>query len=350
MSDKIFLLIHSKNGASYALNAKNWQSIGYSLEFYKPQNFKSLLTRECLRIFLFLGGKFKLRFFKSPLEIEQYLEEITTGKIKNPISTNSSVLISPTRNKIIINDHNKYFRKIAFGDSYEKVKNEGVIYKLLINKSNKFKVSDFLEMRDIDGEYYSFKMITPSEKDVKCKRKWDLVDILIEFFKSSKIQNETIEAYFLKLQNNFDLSDYEQETKFINKIIGPHGQKVVPLGLVHRDFKPWNIKNSNPIIIYDFEETIKNGLPLEDLMNYYIDPIIRYKKTSHVADAILSEDKINHYHLYLNRLNIDVNVMVLLFLYLFNRMLFWKDLKNLPVEKRFKGLFHELMNRNISYL
>jgi len=350
MSDKIFLLIHSVNGASYVLNAKNWKSISYSLEFYKPQNFKSVFIRECLRIFLFLGGKLKLRIFKSPTEIEQYLEENTAENFENLISTNSSVLVSPTRNKIIINEHNVCFRKIAFGESYEKVKKERGIYKLLVNKSNKFKVSDFLEIRDIDGKYYSFKMIAPSEKDVKFKRKWDLVDILIEFFKSSKVQNETIEAYFLKLQNNFDLSDYEQEINFINKIIGPHGQKVVPLGLVHRDFKPWNIKNSNPIIIYDFEETIKNGLPLEDLMNYYIDPIIRYKKTSLVADAILSEDKIKQYHLYLNRLNVDINVMVLLFLYLFNRMLFWKGLKNLPVEKKFKGLFHELMNRNISHL
>ena len=46
--------------------------------------------------------------------------------------------------------------------------------------------------------------------------------------------------------------------------------------MVHGDFKPEYNKFKKPLI-YDFEETIVNGLPLFDLFNYYISPTIEHE-------------------------------------------------------------------------
>ena len=119
----------------------------------------------------------------------------------------------------------------------------------------------------------------------------------------------------------------------------------IPLGLVHRDFKLWNVLNYEKPLIFDFEETIMYGPPMEDLFNYLIDPIIMNKTQKDVSNFIFNKQNISLYKLYLRELNLKVDFDLFLKIYLFNKILFLKsDYKHRTLNRyiAFKSYKHNL--------
>ena len=95
--------------------------------------------------------------------------------------------------------------------------------------------------------------------------------------------------------------------------------------MVHRDFKPWNIRNQEKTLIFDFEETILNGPPLEDIFNFFIDPKIRYKTPKQVYDLTGSIEK-EIFELYLRELGVKINFRFFITdLYVLERIVFWSN-------------------------
>ena len=99
-----------------------------------------------------------------------------------------------------------------------------------------------------------------------------------------------VDEYISTLINKFsEISSCKAKKieDLINKIHSNNNKTKIPLGLVHRDFKPWNTQQQEKLLIYDFEEAVLSGPPLEDLLNYYIDPKIKYVSPSKLSNIIL---------------------------------------------------------------
>ena len=129
------------------------------------------------------------------------------------------------------------------------------------------------------------------------------------------------------------------------KIQKEYAAETLPLGLVHRDFKPWNILLRDSVLIFDFEEAIIAGPPLEDILNYYIDPVIRYQSAIQVYDFIYSKEKLTEYTTYLKLLNVNVSFEVLLVTYILERIIFWTKEDELDTASRYKDLLSHLLTK-----
>jgi len=347
---KNYFILESSNNATYIINAKNRESINFSLQFYKARNIKQKLMKSSLKLYLIFLKNFcnslSLNILKSQKEIEEYLNKINQKNINFNLDKNFSILISPTRDKVIVHHHNRYFQKFAFGKSYKNVRNEAMIYKLFTKPLQNFEISDIYELNEIKNQYCSFKL---SNKLLKDSKKVNLTLALIEFFDISKNQELLFVVYIEELKEKLEKLNLFNSNilKLINYLKIDCSSKKIKLGLVHRDFKPWNIIiDNNRLLIYDFEETITAGLPLEDLFNFYIDPIIRYKDMKYIEKIIYSKQNINQYQYYLKRLEINTAFEPLLYAYLLERIIFWSESDDLHTTQCYKKLIKYLFKRN----
>lgn len=326
--EHIFFILEGRNGATYIINAKNKKNINQSLLFYKARSTKQKIFKNAFLLFLISFSALRFskftNIFKSTLEIDEYLGKLTSVTI--PFSNNSSILISSTRDKIIVNN-NHYFLKLAFSSSFYNVKKELAVYKKLSGEKKHFLISSVSSPR-IEDEVCSFEMHTPSrpKKSQKVTVTPDLlIEPLVEFFLHSDSNQINVVNYADNLFNKLSKLTFIKSGP-INKIqkkLQSVTKRTCPLGLVHGDFKPWNILPETPIVFFDFEEAVFEGLPLEDLLNYVIDPDIRYKSCEMMALIIFQEKNISSYRKYLNLLKININFKVFLYIYLLSRVEFW---------------------------
>ena len=154
---------------------------------------------------------------------------------------------------------------------------------------------------------------------MKEKIKKNLKNIWKNRYLKSTISRESIEKIFNQL---------EATKKYVK----------ITVGLVHRDFKPWNISDEQGLLIYDFEEAVTDGLPLEDLLNYHIDPIVRYLSPIKVAERIFKEIHVNEYQRYLEELKISVDFQILLYCYLIERIIFWMEASDQKTSEQYNDL------------
>jgi hypothetical protein len=332
MKNKIFYILQGNNGATYFLNTKNWKSISDSLKFYKSRSLKQNILKASLQIYLYILGSFIQKVNLAPLktrdEITDHLKNMIGEDITFDLDDNCSALTSPTKDKIIIHHHDKYFQKFAFGSSYQKAQNEADIYKLLLDRSLEYFYVSKIYNISKEEYFFSFKMkIKTTNKKKPTIKNPDIESALVELFYSSPLNNScTLLEYLLELQARH--TALETNIDAIHQIIQllkqqPRKQRI-PLGLVHRDFKPWNISyDNNRLLIYDFEEAVIDGPPLEDLFNYYIDPEIRYKTSEDIALMILKPSMIKLYNHYLEKMKLDIDFKTLLYTYLIERAIFW---------------------------
>ena len=347
MSTRLFYILKGNNGATYILNTSSWKNIGASLKFYRARTLKAHILKQGLHWYLLFKWILFKRKLKSAIEINQYLQKVSVTKTNFNINEYCSVLISPTYDKVIVNHHHEYFQKFAFEKSYHNVKKEATIY-ALITKSNKyFQTSNYYDVEDKKDQLISFKLsnthvLTSTEKTTTD----GLTLALVEFFKATASGKCTIKTYIEHLQSELQqLQEIQTETQeqVLNVIKKNYGELEFPLGLVHRDFKPWNVINYSKPLIFDFEEAITDGPPLEDLLNYYIDPIIRYKTTEEVIKLALNETQILNYKNYLQELNIEIEFKVFLHFYLIERMLFWKNTNEVETAMSYRKLSNHLI-------
>lgn len=324
---KTFTIITGNNGATYIFNIKNWKSIGNSLQFYKARTLKGKIAKQGLACYLFLKGTFLTSKLKSAFEINAYLQNCSGSNSDFSIDKNCSILISPTTDKVIVHHHDAYFQKFAFGKSYSNVKKETAIYALFPTEKKHFQTSIFFDLDDKMEEIISFKLSNNQISTLKGGQSSENIEAaLLEFFKITSNQKCSIKTRIDSIQKNllqFDFLQSETQKQLLKSIKTNYGSLEFPLGLVHCDFKPWNVLNYSKPLLFDFEEAIINGFPLEDLLNYYIDPIIRYKTTKEVVAIALDNHHLQSYNHYLKELKIEIEFRIFLYLYLIDRMLFW---------------------------
>jgi hypothetical protein len=342
----IFFILKGNNNSTYILNSASWILLTDSLKFFRTRKFKSKFLKLGLKLLLFINGKLWVTNLKNKTEIEDYIKSVVKSNIAFEINNNCSILISPTRDKVIVNHHENYFQKFAFGSSFHKAKNEVFIYSHFKPPYKYFKVSKQYDILEFSGKYCTFKL--SNEKDFEINNSaLNLVSILIEFYKVSSIKNVSVLFYFndlLKKLKSLEFDQMENQVKIIETLKLKFENMTFPLGLVHRDFKPWNILNYDKPLIYDFEETIIDGPPLEDLFNYFIDPDIKYIKTKEVAKIILDSKKIKSYIYYLDKLNISIHYKCFLHIYLINRIIFWRCEGQIETSEKYLELSNYLIH------
>ena len=276
-----FYIYEGKNGGVYVLNIYNWSTLTLSLNFYKAINLRSRFLKFLFKVIIFIATKFKLIKLKTFDEVKVYINSCTPNNLEIDFNKSSSILISPTKDKVIVNN-NFFFQKYYFGKSFQKGNNDLNTYNLLKNIFLNFQISKCYDSKIHNNEIISFKLsnqhIDYTYGNLKTEK---LVLILTEFFnisvqkKSSvKTLSENYKEALIKLSSKF----YEKQFALLDQLSSKYGFLEISLGMVHGDFKPWNITNLKKPLIYDFEETIVNGLPLFDLFNYYISPTIEHEE------------------------------------------------------------------------
>ena len=339
MNSNMFYILNGNNGATYILNLSTADSIKLSLNFYKARSLKQKVMKNTLKVYLYglrlLSSVMTVSTLKTKEEIAIYLEKETSQTIDFGVDANSSLLISPTRDKVIVHHHGASFHKFAFGKSYNNVKNEAKIYKLLDKPLEHFKVSTFYDLEDnAQKTFCSFKL---GYAKVSSSHNVDLTAALIEMFSVTKQEGYSWGAHLERLKEE------SQESSFIHEAIDrAFGQLetitddvVIPLGLVHRDFKPWNINDEDGLLIYDFEEAVVDGPPLEDLFNFHIDPVINYISSEEVIALVLKKSHTKEYTRYLEKLNIDLDFRLFLYSYIIEKIVFYTTIKAYEVRDKY---------------
>lgn len=349
MKDTIFFILNGNNGATYIFNAKSWATLNHSLKFYKARTTKAKFLKFGLQVLLFVKGKLGVQELKTSTTVETYIQTIVKNKVGFHIDTACSILISPTQDKVIVNHHNSYFEKFAFGKSYTKVKIEANIYSLLNKSLENFQVSTYYDAHDIKDEMISFKLSNNHISTIKAAQTAEnLVPALLEFFKTSKQSKVSIKQYVSSLQSELQqLQNVQTEglLLILENIKTKLGELEFPLGLVHRDFKPWNVLNYSKPLIFDFEEALTDGPPLEDLLNYYIDPAIRYNTKKEVVSIVLNDTHLTTYKAYLKGLNIEIEFKAFLHFYLIERFVFWNKTNNMELSNKYLNLSTYLIEK-----
>lgn len=342
MDKKIFFILEGNNGATYIFNAKNLNTVTYSLRFYKARTFKQKVMKNALKLCLntlgTIGKVFSLNTLKNKKAIAKYLKALTEQTIDFELDENTSILISPSRDKIIVHHHDNYFHKFAFGNSYKNVKHEASIYALLDRPLEHFRVSKFYDYLDSNHTFCSFKL---SSQRKRVDSDINLTSALVELFNISKQDKYLFSSYLGDLKSRYIKSNTEFDSIKIvlENLVNTYKNDLITLGLLHRDFKPWNINDEGGLLIYDFEEAITDGPPLEDMFNYQIDPIIGYRPVSEIVSVIFEDKNINEYQRYLIELGIKLDYKVLLYCYLVERILFYANLEHNDIRSKYIELF-----------
>lgn len=346
MKNKLFFILDGNNGATYILNVKDADAIILSLKFYKARSIKQKVMKYALKLYLnSLAVLCQLSIpcgLKSRVEIDQYLYRLVPRPIDFELDENSSILVSPTRDKVIVHHHGQSFHKFAFGDSYDKVKNEARIYELLGTPLQHFKVSKFQDYVERENNFCSFKLESQAKST---SSDIDLTLALVEMFNASRKEGCLFSSYLKDLKNRYlnSIEQFDAIESVFNQLEATHKNVWLATGLVHRDFKPWNINEEHGLLIYDFEEALTDGPPLEDLLNYHIDPIVRYLPPLDVAETIFKKERVTEYGRYLQKLNIHIGFQTLLYCYLIERVIFWMNAGEQETSEKYGVLFEYIV-------
>jgi len=328
---KQFFILHGRNGATYVFNAGSLSDIQESLKFYKALTLKGKVMKSALFVVLLLLGKLRLPPLRTGKDVANYLVALPDEKIAFELDGHCSVHVAPTRDKVIIHQHGRCFEKVAFGGSYAGVSNEALVYRGFAGQPRLFSISR-LECFEDHGSYCHFAM---SHDSLPCDLVGDSIDwsaVLAEFFVSlGGSQAILLRACLTELRAACErggwASDAELDALF-DHFSSTYGDERLPFGLVHRDFKPWNVLPFSKPLIFDFEEAIDDGLPCEDLLNYFIDPIIHNQSTEAVQTILFGEPVQQALGRYAKALGLSVPVEFFIFAYLINRVLFWRERDN----------------------
>lgn len=193
-----------------------------SLEFYKGVTFQA----RCKRLAL-LGAYLVVSPTCRRSDMADSMAKVTG--CRPDVSQPCSGIISPTGDKAVVHLHGRGYWKAAGGKSYVKVKAELEIYRLLQERRPVlFGYSEVSDVHD-DGEHVSF---------------------------------------FMREEPGLFVGDVHKPLEAVLPALREfHG--LVPEGLVHGDFKPWNVrwrKDGRPHF-FDFEEA-HHGDIQEDIECY----------------------------------------------------------------------------------
>ncbi|WP_136805355.1 hypothetical protein [Desulfosediminicola flagellatus] len=339
---KQFFMLHGRNGATYVFNAGSLSGIRESLKFYKALTLKGKVMKSALFVVLLLLGKLRLTPLWTGKDVSNYLGALPDEQIAFELDGHCSVHVAPTRDKVIIHRHGRCFEKVAFGGSYAGVSNEALVYRGFAGQPRLFSISR-LESFEDHGSYCHFAMSHDSLPPAPVGDSIDWSAVLAEFFVSQGGSKDVLfGAYVSALREACERGGWASHAvldALFDHFSSTYGDERLPLGLVHRDFKPWNVLPFSKPLIFDFEETINDGLPCEDLLNYFIDPIINYQSTEAVQAILFGEPVQQALVRYSKALGLSVPVEFFIFAYLINRVLFWRARGDDQTADRYAALF-----------
>ena len=200
---RLFYILSGNNGATYAICCNSCKNINDGLKFYKPVNLIGKLKKIALFGVLWTIGKLNIRMLKSSEAVSAYCSDVIGKKIDFNLSEYSSVLISPTRDKIIVNHHNDCFQKFAIGKSYSGMLNEIELYGRL-NSSDSFFISKISDIQ-ITDDLCSFNLSLPISfsKNTTPPEPQNLSKILFDFFSTEKLTYVSWHDYLTGLKQKY---------------------------------------------------------------------------------------------------------------------------------------------------
>lgn len=269
-----FYRIQGRNGATFYLNKADRSSWNKSLEFYRAVSYSAKMKRHLLQ---------ECRpLLWSNCNEQVVLDDIAKMAGSRPTNLDhSSAMISPTRDKAVVHVHGKGYWKYAnktpgSSGSYPGVCEELKVYHLLAAKRpGSFAYSEIGEEMSTNTGigffmYYADGDYSEAVPDIE-----SLSRPLLDFYQLNNLQHKSWRAMW------DTLGEFQQY------VLSGDMEGQTPVGLVHRDFKPWNVKSGLKPLFYDFEAVDWAGCPLEDLFNYVLEPIVRHASTSKVLKTLL---------------------------------------------------------------
>ena len=284
-------------------------------------------------------AKFKKVLLKLAYPILKHRADVDAAEVARSIAAelglsepptldgHASAMISPTRDKALIHHHGRSFEKFATGNSLPGVAGELELYRHLAEwQPRSFSYSRLLDF-SADEHIVRFEMAYAGGNFHDAPPALSsLIEPLAEFFRLPGAASRSWAELWGELA---------PEVEFPAK----YREGGTPIGLVHRDFKPWNVKSGEKPLFFDFESASMKGCPLEDLFNYYVEPRIRCIAAGKLAAAVRRELFPLAAKL-LRRLGIpEVEIGRYWHWYLCERVAFWRAQGQTEHAQRFKELY-----------
>ena len=312
---KKFYQIHGSNGGTFLFSVKSFKDWQRSLAFYRGVSF----TAKCKKILLLLA-----------YPLLKYKANFDGGDFRfGNLEPSCSAMISPTRDKVIIHRHGSGYEKQAFGKSLDGVRGELAVYRLLMEKQpESFTFSQVDELENSSERCRFYMKYADGDFSEKVPSVKDLLPALKEFFLLSG--NKTMKWKELWSSLPEDLQKYIPEADLEGE---------TPVGLVHRDFKPWNVKFGTKALFFDFESASFSGCPLEDFFNYIVEQQFNFAASEQILGSI--QNYRNLAEEYLKNLNIpDKEFMQYWRWYLLERVAFWRAQGKFESANKFLTLYN----------
>ena len=329
-STDIYIRLDGGNGATYFFNTATFVRYCKSIQFYRAVSWQGWLRKIAL-VFAYLF--FRRKSTLSGNSVASIISETLEVDGVFPLPDNASALISPTRDKAVINLHDGRFVKYASKMSYCGVANELEIYRVLNDSEpTGFTVAAAKEICDT-GKTIAFEMscrggIERDEPELK-----QLVKPLAEFFRCGKKATVQWRELFDGLKQN-EFCDGE-----LVKLLPASPVGEVPTGLCHRDFKVWNVKMYDKPHFFDFESATTCGVPGEDLFNYVVDPLLNFYDVSKAVLRLRRSDLPEAVESYFSALGVPAeNIELCWVYYLAERVIFWRRQGNEALAGKFLQL------------
>lgn len=256
-----FLRIDGGNGASFFFPVGTFADWKRGLEFYRAVSASAKLKKALLKLAF---PVLKRRAHLTGAEVAQIVaSELELAELPS-IDGHASAMISPTRDKALVHHHGRSFEKFASGGSLPGVRRELELYRRLAEWGPRsFAFSRLLGSSEGESSVrFEMAYAEGNFRDTPPKL-LSLVEPLAEFFSLPGRTTRPWAELWDELAPEVEL---------------PAGYRdgETPVGLVHRDFKPWNVKSGEKPLFFDFESASLAGCPLEDLFNYHVEPRVRF--------------------------------------------------------------------------
>lgn len=303
------LRLNGGNGASFFFSTASQEDWQRSLEFYRA------VSRQAAGKKILLKLAYPILKFHTNLSSAETAELITCElklSVPSQIPEHGSAMISPTRDKAVIHRHGEGYEKVATGKSFEGVVRELEVYRLLNRQpSTAFAFSTLGDSELKPGEVRFFMKYAKGCFSERIPSPESLIVPLVEFFRLTETRNSW-EKQWASLGN--ELAEMVPEAERTGS---------TPVGLVHRDFKPWNVKHGVKPLFFDFESADFAGCPLEDLFNYTVDPLLRLQSPERVWETVQKQAPLQN--ALLEMLGLPQNMRMRYWRwYLLERTAFWR--------------------------